>query len=141
LPAWLLAGFGSELAFANAMHQLDAGDGSSRIPEAFEPEHYVHPRFDVPMILLDQVVQVFRGSQFRSLGQRRVGLHLADRSMRCRVAVQSDRCRSASLSSGQDPRLHDDQPAALRLTISAGTSIMAMALRAMKCHANIICIP
>jgi hypothetical protein len=39
------------------------------------------------------------------------------------------------------PRLHDDQPAALLLTISAGASTMAMAPRAMKRHVNIISNP
>jgi hypothetical protein len=40
-----------ELAFANAMHQLDAGNGGCRSPEAFKAEHHVHPRFEVAMIL------------------------------------------------------------------------------------------
>ena len=39
------------------------------------------------------------------------------------------------------PSLHDDQPAALLLTISAGASTMAMAPRAMTHHVNVICNP
>jgi putative transposase len=38
-----------ELAFADAMHPLGAGDGNGRVAEPFELEHHVHPRFDVPM--------------------------------------------------------------------------------------------
>jgi hypothetical protein len=41
----------------------------------------------------------------------------------------------------QDPRLHDDQPVALLLTISAGANTKAMAHRAMKRHVNVICNP
>jgi hypothetical protein len=31
-----------ELAFSNAMHQLDAGDRNGCVPEAVEAERYVH---------------------------------------------------------------------------------------------------
>jgi hypothetical protein len=41
-----------ELAFANAMYQLDAGNGCCRSPEALKAEHHVHPRFEVAMILV-----------------------------------------------------------------------------------------
>ena len=57
-----------ELAFANAMHQFDAGEDNGGAAEPLEPEHHVHPRFDVAVILLNQVIQVLRGSQFRSPG-------------------------------------------------------------------------
>lgn len=52
-------------AFANAMHQLDAGDGNGCVPKAFEPEHHAYPRFHAAMILLNPVVQVLRRSQRR----------------------------------------------------------------------------
>jgi hypothetical protein len=55
-----------DLAFANATHQFDAGESNSGAAEPLEPEHHVHSRFDVAVILLNQVTQVFRGSQFRS---------------------------------------------------------------------------
>jgi hypothetical protein len=79
------------LTFANAMHQLDAGDPDARIPEPFEAEHYVDPGFDVAMMLLDQVVMSCPPEQ-------RVVLHFADRPVRCRVAVQRDRFWSAPLT-------------------------------------------
>jgi hypothetical protein len=59
-----------ELIFANAMHQLDARYRNGRIPEAFEAEHCIDPGLDVPMILLDQIVQVLRRSQPRVRGQK-----------------------------------------------------------------------
>jgi hypothetical protein len=45
-----------ELAFANAMHQLDAGNGCCRSPEAFKAEHHVHLRLEVVVILFDLVM-------------------------------------------------------------------------------------
>jgi hypothetical protein len=36
--------------------------------EPLESEHHVHARFDVAVILLNQVIQVLRGTQFRSPG-------------------------------------------------------------------------
>jgi hypothetical protein len=57
-----------ELAFANAMHQFDAGEGNGSTAEPLSSEHHVHARFDVAVILLNQVIQVLRGSQFRSPG-------------------------------------------------------------------------
>ena len=57
-----------ELTFADAMHQLDAGEDNGGAVEPLEPERHVHPRFDVSVILFDQVIQVLRGSQFRSPG-------------------------------------------------------------------------
>jgi hypothetical protein len=47
-----------ELAFANSMHQFDAGGDNGGAVEPLEPEHRVHPRFDVAVILLNQVIQV-----------------------------------------------------------------------------------
>jgi hypothetical protein len=32
--------------FANAMHQLDAGDRNGRIPKAFEAEHRIDTSFE-----------------------------------------------------------------------------------------------
>ncbi|MGF7000457.1 hypothetical protein [Paraburkholderia sp. GAS32] len=46
----------TELASANAMHQFDPGDRNGGVPEAFEAEHDVHPRFDVAMIPVDAVL-------------------------------------------------------------------------------------
>lgn len=45
----------AELVSANAMHQFDPGDRNGGVPEAFEAEHDVHPRFDVAMIPVDPV--------------------------------------------------------------------------------------
>jgi hypothetical protein len=51
------------------MHQLNAGNDDGDILEPFEPEHDVDPGLDVPMVLLNQVVQVLRGPKLRVVGQ------------------------------------------------------------------------
>jgi hypothetical protein len=53
-------------AFANAMHELNTGEGNGSTSAPLEPEHHIHPRFDVAVILLNQIIQVLRGSYFRS---------------------------------------------------------------------------
>lgn len=70
------------------MHQLNAGNDDGGILEPFEPEHDVDPGLDVPMILLDQVVQVLRGAKLRVLGQQAIALHFPHRAMRGGIAIQ-----------------------------------------------------
>jgi len=50
------------------------------------------------MVLLDQVVQVFRRAQPCVRGQRAIGFQLAHRTVRCGVAVQRDCPREALLA-------------------------------------------
>jgi hypothetical protein len=42
------------------MHQLDAGDRDRGIRKPFEAEHHGDALLHAPMVLLNQVVQVFR---------------------------------------------------------------------------------
>src|SRR5271166_1690284 len=86
-----------ELALMDPAQQLDAADGDRRGPEPLETEHRTKPQLDPTVILLDQVVQVFRRAQLGVLGQRAISLHLAHRAMRRRVTVKGDRPRRASL--------------------------------------------
>jgi transposase-like protein len=51
-----------ELSLADPMHQLDAGDRERRILEPLEAEHHSNALLHAPMVLLNQVVQVFRRS-------------------------------------------------------------------------------
>jgi hypothetical protein len=52
------------LTFANTVEQFDAGDGNGGVVEVLEAEHGPGSGLDAPMILFDQIVQVFRRSQF-----------------------------------------------------------------------------
>jgi hypothetical protein len=49
-----------ELALANAVHQLDAGNRRRGIPEPLEPKHDLRSGLDVSMVLFDQVVEILR---------------------------------------------------------------------------------
>jgi hypothetical protein len=64
-----------ELAFANAMHQLDASNGCCRSPEAFKAEHHVRPRFKVAMILFDQLFKYFDDCNVAPSGSNPSKLH------------------------------------------------------------------
>jgi len=76
------------------VHQFDPRNRDRCTPEPFEAEHHVRPGLDVPMILLDHVVQVLRGPDLRVLRQEAIGLHLTHRPVRGRVSVERDRlCR------------------------------------------------
>ena len=41
------------------MHQLNARDGDCRVLETLEAEHHGDALLDAPMVLLNQIVQVF----------------------------------------------------------------------------------
>jgi hypothetical protein len=76
----------------------DAGDRDRRIPKCLEAEHHSNALLHTPMVLLDQVVQVFRRAQLRICGQRVIGFQLTHRSVRCGVAGQHDCPRAALLA-------------------------------------------
>src|ERR1017187_6644528 len=52
-----------ELSFANTTEQFDAGHGASCAIKVLKAEHRTCSGFNAPVILLDQIVQVFRRSQ------------------------------------------------------------------------------
>ena len=59
----------AELPLADAVHQLDAGDRDRHIVEPLETKHHSDALLDAPMVLLNQVVQVFRRAQLRGRWQ------------------------------------------------------------------------
>jgi hypothetical protein len=52
-----------ELSFANTVEQFDPGNGGSCAIKVLEAEHRPCSGFNPPVILFDQIVQVFRRSQ------------------------------------------------------------------------------
>ena len=88
----------SELSPADAVHQLDAGDRDRRIPESLEAQHHGEALLHAPMVLLYQVIQVFRRAQLRVRGERAIAFQLAHRTVRCSVAVERDCLRAAPLA-------------------------------------------
>ena len=51
-----------ELTFPDPMHEFNAGDGDRCALKALQSEHWTQTKFDRPVILLDQIVQIFRRS-------------------------------------------------------------------------------
>lgn len=49
-----------ELALVDPAEQFDAGDRDRRRPEPFESEHRTDAKFHATVVLLDQVIQIFR---------------------------------------------------------------------------------
>jgi hypothetical protein len=48
-----------ELLLTDAMHQLDAGNRDCRVTELLEANHRGDALLDAPVVLLNQVVQIF----------------------------------------------------------------------------------
>jgi hypothetical protein len=86
-----------ELSFANTTEQFDAGDGDSCAIKVLKAEHRTCSGFNAPVILLDQIVQVFRRSQLGVFPCLVFPWHLAHCSVRCGVAIQCDTDRYAFL--------------------------------------------
>ena len=68
------------------MHGLDACNKDASTPERLEPEHRLGNSFDAPLVLLDDVVQIFAlahqdidtGTNLDTLIGRRIGAALVD---------------------------------------------------------------
>jgi len=54
-----------------------------RVPEPLETEHHRDALLHPPMVLLYQVIQVFRRAQPSAHRQRAIGFQLAHRTLRC----------------------------------------------------------
>ena len=79
-----------ELPLVDAPEQFYAGDCCAGRCEILEAEHRSGSGLDAAMILLDQVVQVFRAAQLRSFRQQAILAQLTDCAMRRSIAVESD---------------------------------------------------
>jgi hypothetical protein len=81
------------LSFVDTSEQFYASDCDGGRFEVLEAMHRSDSGFDTTMVLLDEVVQVLRGPQFRAPGQQAVLSHLTDCAMRRRIAIEGDRVR------------------------------------------------
>ena len=68
------------------------------VAELLEPQHYSNALLDAAVVLLNQVIEVFRRTQFGVPRQRTVGFQLTHRTVRCSVPVQRDRLRWTPLT-------------------------------------------
>jgi hypothetical protein len=78
------------LTFANTVEQFDAGDGDGGVVEVLEAEHGPGSGLDTPMILFDQIVQVFRRSQLGALPCLVFVWNFTHCSMRSGIAIKRD---------------------------------------------------
>jgi hypothetical protein len=89
LTRWTQFACRQQLALPDHVHQFNAGEGHSRGPEGFEPQHRSCLSLDGSVILLDDVVEVFDlaylntslGLGVVTLDRRRVGTALVDRDL------------------------------------------------------------
>jgi hypothetical protein len=56
-----------ELTFPDPMHELNGDGGDRGAPKTFQPKHWTQSKSDRSVVLLNQIVQVFRGPYFRPL--------------------------------------------------------------------------
>jgi hypothetical protein len=90
----------SKLPFAYHVDQLDAGQERLCPPKRFEPQHRSRPSFDIPVILRNQIIQIFvlpDGDDFF------IGFVGVECSQRCPVGttfIDSDHFRFAVVSNG-----------------------------------------
>src|SRR4051812_2765157 len=81
------------LPLSDHRHSLVASQRSSGGWQATEPETRPDQAFDAPMVLLNDVVEVFDLAQPREAPQLTIALHRRDRSRIGRVLVHRDRAR------------------------------------------------
>src|SRR5208337_5320999 len=79
--------FEVELLFLDFLCQLNAPNRHGRRLESLEPEHRPDPLLYSPVILLDNVVQVFARSHLYAARQDSGGFELIDRPVRGGVAI------------------------------------------------------
>ncbi len=49
----------TKLIFDNLLHEFDAHENSPRIVESLESEHRLGAEFNAPVVLLNQIIQIF----------------------------------------------------------------------------------
>ena len=79
-----------ELTFSNPMHEFNTGDGDRGAPKPLQSKHWTQTKFDRSVILLYQVIQIFRGSNFGSLPALMFTKDFPRRPMRSLIAVERD---------------------------------------------------
>ena len=94
LPADVSFAYPSHLSLANHVHHLVSLERSPCCLEGKEAHPWLDQPFDEPMILLDQVVQVFDLPQFDRLGKDSSGFELGKSFGRGGILIDVDHTRS-----------------------------------------------
>jgi hypothetical protein len=79
-----------KLFLLDLLCQLDAADYHRRRPQALQSQHRAQPLFDAPVVLFDEVVQVFAGPYWHALRQLAITFPFRHRPVGGGVGVQGD---------------------------------------------------
>jgi hypothetical protein len=92
-----------ELTFPDPMHEFNAGDGDRGALKALQSEHWTQTKFDRPVILLDQIVQIFRRSYLSPFAAPVFAEDFPRRPMGRLVAIKRDGARQSALALKRPP--------------------------------------
>ena len=93
-----------ELPFADAVHRLDAGDGGRSIAELLEAEHHSDALLDASVVLLNEVVEIFRRADLGPAAALVFFEAFPRRPMRGLITVERDLLRQPTLSLKRPPK-------------------------------------
>ncbi len=79
-----------ELTFPDPVHEFDPGDGDRGVSEPLQTEHGAQAKLDRPMILFNEVVQIFRRSNLGSRAATMLCEGFPRRTMRSLISVERD---------------------------------------------------
>src|SRR5215470_5710970 len=93
LHLYLTSAYSRNLPLTNYVHRLVSPDCSPRCVETEEAESSIDAPFDEPMVLLDEVVEIFTLSQLSAVGQGSFFLQLLDRRRIGWILIDVDHSR------------------------------------------------
>ena len=85
------------------MHEFNASDGDRGALKALQSEHWTQTKFDRPVILLDQIVQIFRRSYLSPFAAPMFAEDFPRRPMGRLVAIKRDGARQSALALKRPP--------------------------------------
>ena len=92
-----------ELTFPDPMHEFNAGDGDRGALKPLQSKHWTQTKFDRPVILLDQIVQIFRRSYLSPFAAPVFAEDFLRRPMGRLVAIKRDGARQSALALKRPP--------------------------------------
>ena len=91
------------LTFPDPMREFNAGDGDRGAPKALQSKHRTQTKFDRSMVLLDEIVQIFRGPYFGPLAAPMLAEDFPRRPTRSLVIIKCDGARQPALALERPP--------------------------------------
>ena len=88
-----------ELTFPDPVHEFNASDGDRGVSKALKAKHWTQAKFDRSMILFNEIIQVFRGSNFGPRAALMLFEEFPRRPMRSLIAIERDLVRQSTSGS------------------------------------------